>query len=137
VKNLASEKGRIHRYAEIAAVADTYVSWIAPRPGSPAKTPEEAVKSLILSAGGHLNKSVVDALVTLIPVYPVGSKVVVIRDTRGMGLAGFTGVVVKSRMERPEQPAILLLYDKFKRKIRPMPLDLAEEPGIKIQFCRL
>ncbi len=137
LRNLAVEKGRIHRYAEIAATADAYVSMIAPRPGTlAALAPNEAVKNLLLAAGTRLNQAVVHTLVRLIPIYPVGSKVVVIRDQVRRRLVGYTGVVAKYRTEQPGRPLILLLYDRDRRKLtKPMPLDLLEDYGIGIQYA--
>ncbi len=138
VKTLSADRGMIHRYAEIASVADTYISLIAPRPGTvPPRTPEEAMKILILGAGNHLNRAIVDNLITMIPIYPVGSKVVVIQDKKYSLYQGFMGVVAKYRPENPENPVIVVLANREKKKIKPFTLDMADEKGVKIQYAKL
>ncbi len=135
-KTLNRDKGYVHRYAEIASVADAYVSLINPRPGVLAKTPEETMRALIQSAGTQLNRSIVDLLITMIPIYPVGSRVVVIEDQK-YKLRGFTGVVAKANPDQPNRPIVILLQDLMKRKIKPKAIDLASEKDMQIQFVPL
>jgi HD-GYP domain-containing protein (c-di-GMP phosphodiesterase class II) len=138
VKTLSADRGFIHRYAEIAAVADVYINLISPRPGTvPPRTPEEAMKILILGAGSHLNRAVVDALITMIPIYPVGCKVVVVQDKKFNLYSGFSGVVAKYRPENPENPIVVVLANRDKKKIKPFAIDLAEDKGVKIQYAKL
>jgi HD-GYP domain-containing protein (c-di-GMP phosphodiesterase class II) len=138
MKTLSADRGMIHRYAEIASVCDVYNNLIAPRPGTmPPRSPEEAMKILILAAGTHLNRAVVDALITMIPIYPVGCRVVVVQDRKYNLYAGFTGVVAKYRPENPENPIVVVLTNRDKKKVKPFTLDLAEERGLKIQYAKL
>ncbi len=138
IKRISGERNRMHRYAEIAAVADTYVSLLSPRPGTGVlRTPDEVMKLLILGSGTHLNKSIVDGLITMIPIFPVGSRIAVVEDRKFGKLLGCTGIVTKTRMDAPEQPEIVVLYDKEKNKMTPVIIDLLEEPGVKIQFAKL
>jgi HD-GYP domain-containing protein (c-di-GMP phosphodiesterase class II) len=138
LKTLSPKKGMIHRYAEIAAVADTYISLLCPRPNSfVPKTPDEAMRLVIQGAGTHLNRAVVDAFISIVPVYPLGSRVVVVEDKKYRKYTGFTGVVARTSQENPEKPVILIVFDREKKKIKPWTLDMAEEDGFKIQFARL
>ena len=136
-KTLVNSGGHIHRYAQIAAVADAYLTAISPRPGASAPmTPLQAMKMMINEAGKGLNTHVVNALITLIPVFPVGTRVVVVKAAKPL-LIGNIGVVTKANPDDKERPEVLLLMDKFKRRIKPIQLDLSYDKGIEIQFAPL
>ncbi len=138
IKSPLVESGRIHRYAEIAAVADAYISLLSPRPGTTPPLPApEAIRVLIQSAGTHLNKSVVDTLISMVPLYPVGSRIVVVEEKKPGQYLGFSGIVGKSNPGLPERPMIVLLWNMEKLKIKPIQVDLAEHSAIKIQFAKL
>ncbi|MDB5051337.1 MAG: hypothetical protein JWO30_4408 [Fibrobacteres bacterium] len=136
-KTLGNAGGHIHRHAQIAAVADTYITAISPRPGSgDPMTPLNAMRQLIDEAGKGLNSHVVNALITLIPIFPVGTRIVVCKAARPF-LVGHIGIVTKTNLNDKERPEIVLVMDKFKRKIKPVPIDLAQEKGTEIQFMPL
>lgn len=127
------EKKSIHRFAEIAAVADHYISLQSPRNIEDTKTPTEIIKLLIKAAGNGLNTAIVDTLITKIPVFPVGARIVVLEDM-AKEYHGYSGVVAESSEEFPESPVIVLLFDKHKRRLAPIRLDLKVRADIKIQF---
>ena len=136
-KTLHHEGGQIHRYAQVAAVADMYISAISPRPGvEEPLSPLQAMRLLISQAGVHLNTHVVNSLITLIPVFPTGTRIVVTKAPKSI-LIGHQGVVSKANEKDKEKPQVILLLDKFKRKIRPLAVDLALEKGFEIQFSLL
>jgi HD-GYP domain-containing protein (c-di-GMP phosphodiesterase class II) len=138
LKTLSPKKGMIHRYAEIAAVADTYISLLNPRPNTiPPQSPDEAMRIVIKGAGTHLNRAVVDAFITIVPAFPVGSRVVVTEDRKYRKYTGYSGVVARTSLANPEKPVLLIIFDREKKKIKPWTLDMAEEEGFKIQFARL
>jgi HD-GYP domain-containing protein (c-di-GMP phosphodiesterase class II) len=138
IKTLSPKKGMIHRYAEIAAVADTYISLLNPRPGTLAPhSPDEAMRVIIKGAGAHLNRAVVDAFITIVPAFPVGSRVVIVEDRKYRKYTGYSGVVARTGAQNPEKPVLLIIFDREKKKIKPWTLDMAEEDGFKIQFARL
>jgi HD-GYP domain-containing protein (c-di-GMP phosphodiesterase class II) len=138
IKTLSPKKGMIHRYAEIAAVADAYISLLNPRPGTEApQAPDEAMRLIIKGAGTHLNRAVVDAFITIVPAYPVGSRVVIVEDKKYRKYTGYSGVVARTGLLNPEKPVLLIIFDREKKKIKPWTLDMAEEEGFKIQFARL
>ncbi|HKP94298.1 MAG TPA: HD domain-containing phosphohydrolase, partial [Fibrobacteria bacterium] len=136
-KTISNESGHIHRYAQVVAVADQYISAISPRPGTvEPMTPLEAMRMLISDAGVRLNSHVVNALITLIPVFPLGTRVLVAKSPSPR-LVGHMGVVTKCNPADKERPQVLLLFDKFKRRIKPILIDLAEENGFALQFAAL
>lgn len=137
LKSLTHAGGHIHRYAQIAAVADAYITAISPRPGTAAPmAPLEAMRMLIGEAGQGLNTHVVNALITLIPVFPAGTRVVVAKAPKPF-LVGYLGVVTKANLQDKEKPQVLLVMDRFRRRIKPLALDLAAEKGLEIQFAPL
>jgi HD-GYP domain-containing protein (c-di-GMP phosphodiesterase class II) len=136
-KTLSHAGGHIHRYAQIAAVADAYITAISPHPNTAAPlSPLEAMKMLIAEAGKGLNTHVVNALITLIPVFPTGTRVVVSKAPKPF-LMGYLGVVTQANLKDQEKPKVLLVMDRFRRRIKPIALDLAAEKGIEIQFAPL
>jgi HD-GYP domain-containing protein (c-di-GMP phosphodiesterase class II) len=136
-KILSNASGHIHRYAQIAAVADAYITAISPRPGSTRPLPPlEAMKMLISEAGRGLNTHVVNALITLIPVFPAGTRIVVAKAPKPF-LVGYLGVVTKANPQDKEKPQVLLVMDRFRRRIKPIALDLAQEKGLEVQFAPL
>jgi HD-GYP domain-containing protein (c-di-GMP phosphodiesterase class II) len=138
LKTLSPKKGMIHRYAEIAAVADTYITHISPRPNTvPPLSPDEAMRMVIKAAGTHLNRALVDAFITIVPVFPVGSRVVIVEDKKYRKYTGYSGVVARCSQEHPEKPVLLIIFDREKKKIKPWTLDMSEEDGFKVQFARL
>jgi len=136
-KRLSPEKGMIHRYAEIAAVADTYIALTSPRPHQATpKSPEQAIRTLITAASSQLNRTIIDTLITIIPVYPVGTRIVIIQDDK-YNMQGYNGIVSRYRSDVPDKPCVMIMFNRDRKKIKPLVLDLLEEPGIKIQFVVL
>jgi len=126
-------QGTIHRFSEIVAVADTYVRLSCPRPGMPLRSPEEVIHILLKAAGGQLNRAIVSTLIDMIPIYPVGSRVVVSMDRKGR-YTGWHGVVARCDKASADKPLILLFQDRFRQKITPIELNLAEDDGIELRF---
>ncbi len=138
LKTLNPKKGWIHRYSEIAAVADLYISLMCPRAhDGEALSPDEAMRKVIKSAGSHLNRAIVDAFITIVPVFPVGSRVVITEDKKYRKYTGYSGVVARCRPDNPEKPVLLVIFDREKKKVKPWTIDMADEDGFKIQFARL
>jgi HD-GYP domain-containing protein (c-di-GMP phosphodiesterase class II) len=136
-KTLGNATGHIHRYAQIAAVADAYITAISPRPGTTDPlSPLGAMRMLISEAGKGLNTHVVNALIALIPVFPTGTRITVAKAPKPF-LVGYLGVVTKANLKDKEKPQVLLMLDRFRRRIKPIAIDLAQEQGIEIQFAPL
>ena len=135
-KVLHNAGGHMHRYAQVAAVADTYLTAISPRPGAAEPmNPVAAMRMLIADAGKRLNSHVVNALITLVPAFPQGTRIVVVKAPSSPLLVGYTGVVSKANPRNQDKPQVILLFDKFKRKVKPLLLDLAQSKDIEIQFA--
>lgn len=138
-KKVLGETGaKIHRYALVAAVADRYNAILSPRPGrGEPLSPIEAMKVMIAEAGVRYNAHVVNALISLIPVFPTGTRITLVKSPNKPMLLGAMGVVSKANAVDPEKPQVIMLFDKFRRKMKPVVMDLAEEKGCEIQFAPL
>jgi HD-GYP domain-containing protein (c-di-GMP phosphodiesterase class II) len=126
------QKNAIHRFAEIASVADEYLALIAPRPGIPAKTPIQSIKHLLRIAGSQLNMSIVNTLISMIPVYSSGCRIVVLEDQDATHV-GCIGVVEKSNPHQQDRPDIILVYDREGKRIPALPIKLTESPSTQIR----
>jgi len=132
VKTLMPGKS-IHRFAEIVAVADTYDSIISNRPHSGPKFPlSGAIRELIKNAGTQLNKEIVKKLISIVPVFPVGTKIRVV-STPVKDLIGYQGVVARVDKENILKPEIVLYKTSAGIKINPIQINLAEKSIIKIE----
>jgi hypothetical protein len=129
-------KGTINRYAEIAAVALDYVSLIAPPPGIVVQTPINSIKFLVRLSGAKLNSSVVETLLSMIPVYSAGDRIMVTSDSSGE-LTGYVGVVLRSNSREQNRPTVVLIYNNMGEKIPSIQLNLWERKDIEIREAKL
>ncbi len=110
--------------AEIAAVADVYDALTSERPYRE-EIPSEQVGHLLASmAGTHLNQEIVEHLLTMLPVFPLGAN---IRVTAGQH-EGYRGVVVKETPWNLSSPTIRLIFNALGDRISPVEIDLDETP---------
>ncbi len=130
------DKTHIHRYAEIASVAESYIRLSNPKPGLRAPSPYDVIKVLIKSSRSRLNRSIVDKLIGIIPIYPVGSRVVVSANAKDQYL-GYTGIVSDSNPNNVERPIVHLLFNQEKAKVKPIKISLEEYPDVQIMHKRL
>jgi putative nucleotidyltransferase with HDIG domain len=114
---------RIHLAAEVVAVASVYVALTSDQPYRPALDLQLAVPILRERAGPHLNRQIVEALLSLVPSFPLGTPVRVI----GGAYHGHKGVVVRIEDEHPSRPVVRLLTDRWGQRIRPIELDTSKD----------
>jgi len=129
-------KGKINRYAEIASVALDYISLIAPPSGIDAQTPINSIKFLVRLSGAKLNSSIVETLLSMIPVYSAGDRIMVTSDPSGE-LIGYIGVVFRSNSREQNRPTIALIYNNAGEKIPPMQINLWERKELEIREAKL
>jgi len=129
-------KGKINRYAEIAAVALDYISLIAPPPGIDAQTPINSIKFLVRLSGAKLNSSIVETLLSMIPVYSAGDRIMITSDSSGE-LIGYVGVVLRSNSREQNRPAIALIYNSAGEKIPIIQINLWERKDLEIREAKL
>ncbi|HJN93129.1 MAG TPA: HD domain-containing phosphohydrolase, partial [Dehalococcoidia bacterium] len=65
----------ILQVAEVAAIANVYDALTSDRPYRDALPAAEAVETLETLAGSHLNREMVAAFISLVPVWPLGTRV--------------------------------------------------------------
>ncbi|HEY3078654.1 MAG TPA: HD domain-containing phosphohydrolase [Chloroflexota bacterium] len=118
--------GRIVLDAEIVAVADVYDAISSDQPYRPAYPPDQVVRIMRRLGGTHLNREVVNQLLAVLPVYPLGSDVVVMtgRYTR------YRGIVSRVHREEFDRPTIRLLFDADRRRIDPVEIDLRQSDEV-------
>jgi HD-GYP domain-containing protein (c-di-GMP phosphodiesterase class II) len=120
--------GRITPLCEIAAIADFYDACSSDRPYRRRIAPDRVRRMLRDAAGRTLNREMIEAFLTAIPPYPLGTQVVVMEGPwRNHG-----GVVARVNREAMDLPVIRLLTDPSGERIAPVELDLRRE-GVKIR----
>lgn len=128
-----SNKGAIDRYAEIAAVADLYNRLLNMPHHLPSIPPTQIMAILIRMGHRAFNSHIIDALVTMIPIFPVGSQITITKCDRKK-LLGCFGIVTQVDESNPEAPTITLYKDSKKNIIEKQVIDLREHKDITIQF---
>jgi HD-GYP domain-containing protein (c-di-GMP phosphodiesterase class II) len=108
-------QGRIILDAEIAAVADVHDALGADRPHRPALPPDRSVVELQRLAGGHLNRAIVSQLLQILPIFPVGSDVVL----RTGPHTGFRGIVAAVDSDDLAHPIVRVLTDRLGQRVKP------------------
>lgn len=115
---LAGEE--IHEFARIVAVADVYDALSGDRPYRQRAMPYEVVEVIRAAQGTDFDPDVVEAFISNIAVFPVGSKVIL--------NSGFKGMVVSVTKDFPTRPKVQLLYDNKGQRIEGMQfVDLMKE----------
>ncbi len=115
-------------YAEIAAVADVYSALASDRPYRQSMSPEEITSTMRQMAGAHLNRELVARFISILPIYPVCTEVVVISPK----LKGYRGIVSRLDARKLNCPTIRILYDAQGRHIAPFEVDTGKESGIEL-----
>lgn len=115
--------------AEIAAVADVYDACISDRPYRKGMPPDLVYDLIKNGAGTQFNEELVNCFLTVMPKYPVGSEIKVIR---GM-YKDFTGVVASVEISQMTRPKVKLLCDNKQGKIKPVEIDLKSDASFEIQ----
>ena len=126
-------KGHIFRMAEICCVADAYDKLVLNPFEEVRLTPEGALKQLILDAGKLYNKSVVETLHEIIPIFPVGSTIQ-IEEIVDPTLHGYFGVVAKINENKLNRPVIILTMNKLRKKVKPIMIDTSKLHSVKLKL---
>lgn len=123
----------IHRFAEIVSVAEMYHMMIPETALQDAPAIQESIKRLIKLSGTYLNSDIIKTLISIIPAYPVGTRVRII-DAPAPQLKKYIGVVSQDNPSDLSKPKILLYQTTDKKKINPpLLIDTAKVSGIKFE----
>ncbi len=116
---------RIHRFAQIAMVADVYDALTSDRSYRKRVLPHEAVEYLMGGAGTLFSLKVVEVFVKHVAIYPIG---VMVRLNTGE-----KGVVAKINKPLLARPVIKIIYDKDGNLLKkPKMADLSKEFTLSI-----
>jgi len=126
-------KGFIFRLAEVCSVANAFDKIVFNPKEQEQKSPDKAIKQLILEAGTKYNKDVVRTLLKVVPYYPVGATVKVI-DIVDPSLVGYIGVVAKIKDENINKPTIILTKNRFLKKIKPIVVDTSSFSNVELKL---
>lgn len=114
---------------EIAAVANVYDNLLSGGDNRPALRPDEALARIRDAAGKQLNREVVQAFLRVVPVYPLGTQVVV----RGGEYENHQAIVTKINTARLDRPVITVIRDAHGQKMPKVEVDLSSEAGISVR----
>lgn len=123
------DRQNIQILAEIATIADTYDILSTERPGQPALTPTQVIKTIRQMAGTFLNTEIVEVFLNIVPLLPAGISVVV----RTGRYVGYRGIVVHANKKKPDYPIIRLLYNPNKDRIVPIEIDLSRDKTTTVE----
>jgi len=126
-------KGHIFRFAEICCVANAFDKLNYNPLSKEMKTPDQAMKSLIINSGTLYNKDIVETLAQVLPFYPVGATVKVV-NIIDPSLIGCRGVVARIHKDKINRPVIILTRNKFLKKINPITIDTSEHQSVKLKL---
>ena len=130
---ISDEPKTIHLYASIAAIADVYDSMTSETPYRKA-FPREKVISMMSKLGGkHFNKEVLKSFLSITPIYPEGSTVLVTLG-KYKNKIGVTTAINKEDLSRP---VIRLFMDTKRNRIKPVEINMLEERLVKIETILL
>ncbi len=116
---------RIHRFAQIAMVADVYDALTSDRSYRKRVLPHEAVEYLMGGAGTLFSLKVVEVFVKHVAIYPIG---VMVRLNTGE-----KGVVAKINKPLLARPVVKIIYDKDGNLLKePKMVDLSKEFTLSI-----
>ena len=114
---------------EIAALANAYDNLQTGSLSQPPMTPDSVVQTISAAAGSHFNREVVTAFLRLVPVYPLGTKVIV----RSKAHHNFTGLVSVVNQGKLDKPTITIFRDNEGERIAPIEINMAEDPDVRIR----
>jgi HD-GYP domain-containing protein (c-di-GMP phosphodiesterase class II) len=133
VKGSNPKKGMIFRYAEICSVAERYDRKLLTIGENGTMGPAEVIKDLLQSASTVFNKSVLEALTEIVPIYPVGS-LVRINNIVDPSLIGCYGVVAGLNEQNLKRPKLIITTNKYKKKIKPVILDTTKLTHLELKL---
>ena len=133
IKTVTSDsKGRIYRLAEICCVVDAFDNLVYNPFKKKQLSQVQALKKIIMDAGKLYNKHIVQTLLKVVPNYPVGITVRVL-DIVDPHLIGYRGVIAKINEDNINKPVIVLIKDKFSKKIKPIIIDTSKFTYVELE----
>lgn len=133
VKSLAGTTP-LHRFAEIVAVADCYDIFLNGRRHYGERHDHRmAMQMLIERKGSVLNNEVVKTFNSIVPIYPLGTRIRVVAAPV-TELVGYCGVVAKVDATDLESPQILLYETRNRQRVKPVLIDMTKVKGFELEL---
>jgi HD-GYP domain-containing protein (c-di-GMP phosphodiesterase class II) len=115
---------------EICAVANFYDNALNGVDQPQARNVEEALRAVRDAAGTRLNRAVVNAFLKVVPVYPIGTEVVL----TGKDYNNFRGIVYDINPGQLDRPRVVLIRDNAGNPLQePVEVDLSQDEAIGIR----
>ncbi len=118
---------------EIVAIANAYDNLVSGAAGITPLTPEIAIQTIQGEAGTQFNKAVVKAFRKVLPIYPMGTQVLV----RSGHYKHFRGVVSKINAFAPDRPVIILVKDNHGNPIPTIEVNTFSEEDMVLKTIGL
>lgn len=130
-----AEKGKIHRFAEIVAVADRYIDLLhKPEYKDGNVNMDEVIRDIISLKSNVLNFEILKKLLTTVAVFPIGSQIKITKSPLE-DLYGAYGVVAKIHPGKVMQPTLILVETKNRAKLpKPIVIDMSQKTGFGIEL---
>ena len=114
---------------EVAAVANYYDHLLTGTASQPPMPPDSALYAIQNVAGTHLNAAIVNAFMRVVPVYPLGTEVLV----RSGEYRNYTGLVTKVNRTQLDRPVITLIKNPRAKPITPIEINLIDATDIELR----
>jgi HD-GYP domain-containing protein (c-di-GMP phosphodiesterase class II) len=123
-----NEKGMIHDFGSIAAVADVYDAMTSNRPYRAGWSPARAIAMIKDGSGTHFNRQAVNMMMATVPSYPVYSEV----SVRSGKFSGWRGIVSEVSRLDLNRPTIRVMFNPAGTRVEPVEINLRKEGDIEI-----
>lgn len=120
------DNNSINTFGRMASIVDIYDKLTAARPNSKGMVPFKAMQSLSKLGGVQLDKELVYSFIRCMGIYPVGALVELNN--------GRMGVVVESRVDKPNQPSVRIFYNTRQKCYEPAKTVDLSSPLIDIEI---
>lgn len=114
---------------EICAVANAYDGLLSGREDLPALAPDMALRAIREGAGTQFNEELVVGFLRVVPVYPVGTEVLI----RSAKFRNCVAVVSQTNPMHLDRPVVILTRDASGNRLEGPEIDLNEDTDILIQ----
>lgn len=114
---------------EIAAIANLYDNLLSGSESRPPMTPETVLQTMDTVAGSKINSAVYRAFRKVVPVYPLGTEVLI----RGNKFHNFRAIVSRIHADNLDRPVIVIIRDNKGESVAAEELNLLEELELKVR----
>jgi len=138
VSTITRKSGTIYRLAEIVVVANVFDNLIFNPFHKRQLSPSGAMKQLLDGKETLYNKDILFTFAQIVPAFPEASVVRIKRLTGGAlsrSYYGFLAVVAKVNENNLHRPVIIIVRDKFGKKIPPQVIDTSTADDVDLELA--